>query len=532
MKQLEEEFGMDRAIEIETDDEDDEAERVCHDNDDDNESDITGLSRVPSHDFMDPDIAPSWPQSYRQSMDMYTSVTPSVSFIKGGSFLIQTDRRSQAPDIESSLSKSLLSATNSDIDIVPTSIPPIKLSSVSVFGASISELPMPQQCSYSQSLLNATNALCGIGILSTPFALKEGGWIGILLLFLFGIIACFTGILLKRCLESSSQLQTYPDIGQAAFGLGGRICIAIILYIELYSSCVEFLIMMSDNLSATFPNAHLDISGIHLDSYQTCAIVATLVILPTVWLRNLSMLSYVSICGVMTLILVVLCLVWVGVVSDFGFNPSGKALNFSHLPITIGIYSFCYGGHSVFPNIYSSMENPSQFPSILAISFAISCLLYAGVAVLGFLMFGEATDPQFTLNLPTRLIASRIAGWAVVVAPLTKFGLSMTPVALALEELLPSDQLASHTMPILIRTSLVVSTLVVALTVPYFGSMMALIGSLLIMLMSLVLPCACYMRIEQGRLTKFQITVCSIVMGVGICCAAIGTYSAVASMGT
>ncbi|XP_057778095.1 amino acid transporter AVT1D-like isoform X2 [Salvia miltiorrhiza] len=373
MKQLEEEFGMDRAIEIETDDEDDEAERVCHDNEDDNESDITGLSRVPSYDLMDPDPAPSWPQSYRQSMDMYTSVTPSVSFIRGSSFLVQADKRSQAPDIESPLTKPFLSATNSDREIVPTSIPPIKLSSVSVFGASISELPPPlQQCSYAQSLLNATNALCGIGILSTPYALKEGGWFGLLLLFMFGIIACYTGILLKRCLESSSQLQTYPDIGQAAFGLGGRICIAVILYIELYSSCVEFLIMMSDNLSATFPNAQVHIAGIHLDSYQICAIVATLVILPTVWLRNLSLLSYVSIGGVVTLALVVLCLLWVGVVSDIGFNPSGKALNFTHLPITIGIYSFCYGGHSVFPNIYSSMENPSQFPSVLAISFGIS----------------------------------------------------------------------------------------------------------------------------------------------------------------
>lgn len=65
MKQLEEEFGPDRAIGIETDDEDDEAERDCHDNEDDNESDITGLSRVPSHDFIDPDLATCWPQSYR-----------------------------------------------------------------------------------------------------------------------------------------------------------------------------------------------------------------------------------------------------------------------------------------------------------------------------------------------------------------------------------------------------------------------------------------------------------------------------------
>lgn len=86
---------------------------------------------------------------------MYTSVTPSVSFIRGSSFLIQAERRSQLPDIESPLSKPLISATNSDREIViPTSIPPITLSSASVFGASISDLPPPQQCSYSQSLLN------------------------------------------------------------------------------------------------------------------------------------------------------------------------------------------------------------------------------------------------------------------------------------------------------------------------------------------------------------------------------------------
>lgn len=79
----------------------------------------------------------------------------------------------------------------------------------------------------SSSVNAAINALCGIGILSTPYALKEGGWFSILILFTLGTITCYTGILLKRCLESSPHLQTYPDIGQAAFGLRGRICIAV-----------------------------------------------------------------------------------------------------------------------------------------------------------------------------------------------------------------------------------------------------------------------------------------------------------------
>lgn len=52
--------------------------------------------------------------------------------------------------------------------------------------------------------------------------------------------------------------------------------------------------MMSDNLGAIFPSARMVFAGIHLDSYQMCAIISTLVILPTVWLRNLSLLSYIS----------------------------------------------------------------------------------------------------------------------------------------------------------------------------------------------------------------------------------------------
>jgi len=35
------------------------------------------------------------------------------------------------------------------------------------------------------------------------------------------------------------------------------------------------------------------------------------------------------------------------------------------LPVAIGIYGFGFSGHSVFPNIYSSMKEPSRFPTVL-----------------------------------------------------------------------------------------------------------------------------------------------------------------------
>jgi len=48
------------------------------------------------------------------------------------------------------------------------------------------------------------------------------------------------------------------------------------------------------------------------------------------------------------------------------------------------------------------------------LSFTVVTIVYAGVAVTGFLMFGESTMSQFTLNLPQQYIPSKIAIWMTV----------------------------------------------------------------------------------------------------------------------
>lgn len=45
----------------------------------------------------------------------------------------------------------------------------------------------------------------------------------------------------------------------------------------------------------------------------------------------------------------------------------------------------------------------------------------------------------------------------------------MSPVAMSLEELIPSTHVKSYAYSILIRTALVLSTLIVALSIPFFG---------------------------------------------------------------
>nr|GME14488.1 vacuolar amino acid transporter 1-like [Ipomoea batatas] len=489
----------------------------------------------------------AWPQSYRQSMDLYSSVpSPSLNFlgtpIKSitSSFLSSSLTRRHTPEVLPSVHKPLLASKEPEqkrrssqallpplpakSSFIRKGTPDRKLSAVS------HEVPISHQSSFGQAVLNGMNVLCGVGILSTPYAVRESGWIGLSILFLFAVLSYYTGILLRKCLDSQPGLETYPDIGHAAFGPTGRVVLSIILYAELYACCVEYIILEADNLSSLFPNAHLSLGGIHLDAHHLFALMTTLAVLPTMFLRNLSLLSYISAGGVIASVLVVSCLYWVGLVDDVSLQSKQTTLNLSTLPVAIGLYGYCYQGHAVFPNIYTSMKKRSQFPAVLVTCFGIVTLMYIATAVLGYMMFGDLAESQFTLNMPTELVASKIAVWTTVVNPFTKYALTMLPVAMSIEEFIPSDQVKSYMYSMLIRTALVISTLIIGLLIPFFGLVMSLIGSLLTMLVTLILPCACYMSIVRGKISYIQASACVLIIGVGVVSAVIGTYSAISGI--
>ncbi|KAM0949684.1 putative amino acid transporter, transmembrane domain-containing protein [Dioscorea sansibarensis] len=527
----------DRSLYIESDDEEDEVnkEEAGSKIPPDDVSDGSDSSSVTSPRHSRPSsYNTTWPQSYRQSIDMYSSVTPpTIGFLGtptlsglGSSFITSSFLGKHTPEIISSLIKPLLPTKVSDQEqqkrqsshslLLP---PPI----LSFRESKDDTKPISRNCSYGQAVINGINSLCGVGILSTPYAVKVGGWAGLSIMFIFAGLSYYTGILLKRCLESNPGLETYPDIGQAAFGTKGRFLV--------FGCCVEHIILESDNLSSLFPNAHLSIGGMHINSHVLFAVITTLIVLPTTWLRDLSLLSYISAGGVIASLLIVASLFWVGLVDQVEFQNNGDSLNLTGVPIAIGLYGYCYSGHAVYPNIYSSLEKKNQFPLVLFTCFVVCTVMFAGVAIIGYLMFGEATLSQFTLNMPQGLVASKLAVWTTSwFRILFTYALSLTPMALSLEELIPANHMMSPLYTIVIRTTLVFSTLFVALSVPFFGLVMAFIGSLLTMFVSLILPCACFMSIVKCKLTLIEGVFCVFVIIIGVICAGFGTSSAISKI--
>ncbi|KAI4366682.1 hypothetical protein MLD38_022529 [Melastoma candidum] len=382
--------------------------------------------------------------------------------------------------------------------------------------------------SFFKTSFNGLNALSGVGILSTPFALASGGWLSLALLFAIALSAFYSAVLIKRSMDFDPDIVTYPDIGERAFGRHGRALVSIFMYIELFLVATGFLILEGDNLHNLFPNLHFDLGGL-VSGKQGLVILVALLILPSVWVDNLSLLSYVSASGVLASGIILVSIFWTGACDEVGFRHRGTFVNWSGIPTAVSLYGFCYCAHPVFPTLYSSMKKKHQFSNVLLLCFILCTIGYASMAVMGYLMFGDGVQSQITLNLPLKKLSSKIAIYTTLVNPICKYALMVTPIVNAAKQRLPSCCNTNKKLPsFMVSTTLVISTVIVALTVPFFGYLMSLVGAFLSITASIILPCLCYLKIS-GRYRRFEMETVAImgIIVMGIATAVFGTYTSI-----
>ncbi|KAL3724453.1 hypothetical protein ACJRO7_029598 [Eucalyptus globulus] len=386
--------------------------------------------------------------------------------------------------------------------------------------------------SFAHAVINMVAMLTGLGQLSIPYALENGGWSSAFLLIGLGMVCAYTSHLLAKCLDKRPRSRSYTDIGQEAYGSKGRIIAATFMYLEIFFALVSLTISLHDNLSLVFPGTPISAQWAHMSSSQLMTVIAVLIALPSLWLRDLSSISFLSSAGI---ILSIIIFASVALTAIFGWVRSDHeipALQIRNIPMISGLYVFSLSGHIIFPDLYKSMKDPSKFTKVTIVSYTLVAALYMALAFMGARMFGPDVSSQITLSLPSYLVVAKVAQWAIVLTPMTKYVLEFAPLAIPLDRRLAGSMSSCARTAVrgTVGSVVLVVILVLALSVPYFEYVLSLTGSLVSIFLSVVLPCGFYTKICWPSLSKPLFVLNVLLIGFGCVLAVFGTISSSKSL--
>eukprot|EP01134_Creolimax_fragrantissima_P002772 CFRG2772T1 len=372
---------------------------------------------------------------------------------------------------------------------------------------------------FGATTFNSVNTMLGSGCLSLPYAYRVSGWAFCsVTLVVILIITLHSAKLLRKCIDFYPGIRSFPDIGEVAFGVRGRYFISVMFYFELFTASVMYVILAADNLLVLFPG---------WQKWQFVVLVA-LIVLPTASTSKLSILSYFSLVGITAL------LVLTAVVIEFGLTtPEAPGSIWQPMPTQVlppdydksmsvfGLVMVGFAGHACLPSIYESMSTPQHYDRMLNITWVVLAIVYTVIAVLGYLMYGATTEDMITKNLD-KGVAATLTVALIVINPLTKFGLTMNPIALSSEELTAEKFDAGPRLIIDmgVRWGLTIAVAFTSVLVPNFATVVGLIGSIFSFTVSVIFPCAAYLAMYGSELSHNEkvlnttILVCSILMAV------------------
>ncbi|XP_075893578.1 vesicular inhibitory amino acid transporter-like [Nelusetta ayraudi] len=384
---------------------------------------------------------------------------------------------------------------------------------------------------------NVTNAIQGIFVLGLPFALVHSGYVGLILMVLSAWVCNHTGRILVACLYEEKESRgcsevvkvrvrhSYEDVVEACCkglwpnwpGLGGCM-VNIAQVVELLMTCTLYLVvstsLMSDSLSgAAVPRS-------------MCSLVSLMFLLPCLLLTDLRPVSTLSLlCSLAHILISLLVMLHcLSRASSWSWTCLSLSVDPEDFLVSVGVIIFSYTSQIFLPPLEGSMEDRGQFDKMLQWTHGAACIMKTLFSLLAVLTWGADTSEVITDNLPSDL--RPLVNLCLLAKALLSYPLPFYSAAEILQSCLLTGSGGggggrSHAA-LMVRTSLLMSSFLLALLVPRFSLLMGLTGSVTGAAMTLVLPCLFHLRLHWGRLATRERLLDMSILSFGVACSVSG----------
>ncbi|KAJ5081985.1 Vacuolar amino acid transporter 2 [Penicillium argentinense] len=385
------------------------------------------------------------------------------------------------------------------------------------------------------AFMNMANSIIGAGIIGQPYALRQAGMVtGILLLTALTVTVDWT-IRLIVVNSKLSGADSFQATMQYCFGKSGLIAISVAQWAFAFGGMIAFCIIVGDTiphvLEALFP-ALRDIPFLWLLTDRRAVIVLFVlgVSYPLSLYRDIAKLAKASALALVSMTVIVVAVITQG----FRVPSESRGEIKSHLVINsglfqaVGVISFAFVCHHNSLLIYGSLKRPTldRFATVTHYSTGVSLIMCLAMGIAGFLSFGSKTQGNVLNNFPLDNILVNIARFCFGLNMLTTLPLeAFVCRSVMTEYYFPDEPFNSH-RHLIFTTSLVVTSMVLALVTCDLGMVFELIGATSAAALAYIFPPLCYIKLSSAsRREKIPAYAC---IGFGLIVMVVSVVQAIA----
>lgn len=283
-----------------------------------------------------------------------------------------------------------------------------------LYGAAAPQMPkqLPKRreqpkgtASVAKTFFLVFKALVGSGVLFLPRAFYNGGLsFSIATLSTFGLLTYFCYIVLIQSKETL-KLASYGELGYKTYGSPLQYSILVSILLSQIGFVATYVLFTSENMIAF-------ISGLLTEqpSWLTRAnavILQCLLMIPLVWIRNLTKLSMVSLISSAFIVIGLLIIFWFSGWKIYleGIGPNIANFNSNSWTMLIGVAVTSFEGIGLILPIEASMAQPEKFPMVLSVSMFVITAIFVSIGTVGYTAYGDKIKSIIILNLPQGNVA-------------------------------------------------------------------------------------------------------------------------------
>ena len=387
------------------------------------------------------------------------------------------------------------------------------------------EAPTTDKSPLWKAVVNLMSDIEGTGLLALPYVIAQSGLVAISAMAVVPFIAFYTGTILIDCLYDKNDTgervrvrSNYKQLGEACSPRFGGIIVSAIQLVDLFLLASLYLVLCASLSTGIFPDLPL--------SDKVWMLIAAALGLPTLFVKNLSQVAWMSLLSVIALMIAVVSVLAYGIAHESSWTP-GEILvwNIDEIPVSLAIIIFSYLCHPVLPGVEASMENKSKYRTMLALSYFFVAIVKVAFSVCAFLSFSSHIQDVIVNSLPVGVIRSLVNAF-LLLNVFFSYPFRVITIIQTIEESVSPDSFSCKIPDLVwfigIRVSTNFLTLLPAILIPHFALFMAFISSLTGSAIAFILPVIFHLVIKQHELKLYHYIFDISVLIFGFLAAALG----------